>query len=331
MKGSEQGDQMSNSNGEMKLDSLFTMTTKTKASDLHVKVGKPPLLRIQGVIRALETPPLTHEDTQRLLLPIMSEEQRKHLDKLGGIDFAHTVQGLGRFRVNVYRQRGSLSMAARRVNTEIPSFDELHLPPVMAKIASYQQGLIIISGVTGSGKSTSLAAMLDHINETRRCHIVTIEDPIEYLLTDKKAFVNQREVGIDVPSFKVAMKHVVRQDPDVILRGRNARRGDVFGGPCGGRDGAPRAGDAALVERIEHVRKDTGVLPAVAARADKDEPRVQPEGDHLAEAAAVDKGRHRPGTGDGSDDNEPDHAQAHQGPRGQQDTRRDQGRHAKRG
>jgi len=121
--------------------------------------------------------------------------------------------------VNVFRQRGSISMAARRVLTDIPNFEQLHLPPVMSKIAEYAQGLIILSGITGSGKSTTLAAMLDHINETRRCHIVTIEDPIEYLLTDKKAFVNQREIAIDVPSFKVALKHVVRQDPDVILVG----------------------------------------------------------------------------------------------------------------
>jgi twitching motility protein PilT len=201
------------------MDKLFTVAAKHKASDLHVKVGKPPLLRVGGTIRAIQMAPFTPEDTARLLIPIMSEEQKKHLDKLGGIDFAYQVPNLGRFRVNVYRQRGALSMAARRVNVEIPTFDQLHLPPVMQKIASYQQGMIIIAGVTGSGKSTSLAAMLDYVNETRGCHIVTIEDPIEYLMTDKKAFINQREVGIDTPSFKVALKHVVRQDPDVILVG----------------------------------------------------------------------------------------------------------------
>jgi len=121
--------------------------------------------------------------------------------------------------VNVYRQRGSISMAARRVLTEIPSFEQLNLPPILSKIADYAQGLVIVSGITGSGKSTTLAAMMDHINQSRRCHIVTIEDPIEYLLTDKKAFINQREISIDVPSFKTALKHVVRQDPDVILIG----------------------------------------------------------------------------------------------------------------
>jgi twitching motility protein PilT len=206
-------------NEAVKLDTLFGVAAKHKASDLHIKVGKAPLLRIGGIVRALEMDPITQEDAERLLFPILSLDQRKHLDKLGGIDFAYSAPGVGRFRVNLFRQRGSLSMAARRVLTEIPSFEQLNLPPAMAKIAEYAQGLVIISGITGSGKSTTLAAMLDHINQTRRCHIVTIEDPIEYLLTDKKSFVNQREIGIDVPSFKVALKHVVRQDPDVILVG----------------------------------------------------------------------------------------------------------------
>jgi len=207
------------SNEELKLDALLAAAAKHNASDLHLKVGKPPLLRIAGVVRVIEAESLTHDDAERLFLPILSLDQRKHLDKLGGVDLAYSVPGLGRFRVNIYRQRGSLSFAARRVLTEIPSFEQLNLPPIMAKISEYSQGLVIISGITGSGKSTSLAAMIDHINQTRRCHIVTIEDPIEYLLSDKKAFVNQREIGIDVPSFKVALKHVVRQDPDVILVG----------------------------------------------------------------------------------------------------------------
>jgi len=206
-------------NESLVLDRLFAVTAKQKASDLHIKVGKPPLLRIGGIVRAFETDPITHDDAERLLIPILSVEQRKHLDKLGGVDLAYSVPGVGRFRLNIFRQRGSLSMAARRVLTEIPSFEELNLPPAMRKIAEFTQGLVVIAGITGSGKSTTLAAMLDHINQTRRCHIITIEDPIEYLLGDKKAFVNQREIGIDTPSFKVALKHVVREDPDVILVG----------------------------------------------------------------------------------------------------------------
>lgn len=206
-------------NGSLKLESLLNMAAKHGASDLHIKVGKPPLLRIAGDMRALETDPLTSEDTEGLIMPMLSADQAKHLAKLGGVDFAYTSPGVGRFRVNVFRQRGSISMAARRVLTEVPSFEELHLPDVMRKIATYRQGLTIVAGVTGSGKSTTLAAMLEQVNTTRRCHILTIEDPIEYLLKDKKAFINQREVGIDTPSFRAALKHMVREDPDVILIG----------------------------------------------------------------------------------------------------------------
>ena len=206
-------------NEAVKLDTLFGVAARHKASDLHLKVGRPPLLRIAGTVRALETESLTQEDTERLILPLLSIDQRLHLDKLGGVDLAYMSPGTGRFRINIYRQRGYISLAARRVLTDIPSFENLNLPPVLGKIAEYAQGLVIVSGITGSGKSTTLAAMLDQINQTRRCHIVTIEDPIEYLLTDKKAFVSQREIGIDVPSFKMALKHVVREDPDVILVG----------------------------------------------------------------------------------------------------------------
>ncbi len=207
------------SNESLTLDSLFKAASKHSASDLHVKVGRPPILRISGHVRNLELEPLSGDDTRRLITPILNEDQKKHLAKLGAVDFAYSAPGVGRFRVNVYRQRGSISMAARRVLTTVPTFEELHLPPVISRIAAFRQGLIVVAGVTGSGKSTTLAAMLDHINETRKCHILTIEDPIEYLLNDKQAFVNQREVGIDTPSFKTALKHMVREDPDVILIG----------------------------------------------------------------------------------------------------------------
>lgn len=206
-------------NDSVTLDGLFKAAARHDASDLHIKVGKPPILRIAGSLRNLELEPFSKEDTESLVMPMLSEDQKKHLAKLGGVDFAYSAPGVGRFRVNVFRQRGSVSMAARRVLADVPGFEELHLPPVLSRIAEYRQGLVIVAGVTGSGKSTTLASILDHISETRRCHILTIEDPIEYLLSDKMAFINQREVGIDTPSFKAALKHMVREDPDVILIG----------------------------------------------------------------------------------------------------------------
>jgi len=190
-----------------------------KASDLHLKVGAPPVLRIKGELRPLQLPALGPGDAQKLIYPIMSENQRIVFEDTGDMDFAYSLPGKGRFRINVFKQRGQVSVAIRRVEIRIPSFEELHLPPLMAQIASYRQGLVIVSGITGCGKSTTLAAMIQHINTTRRCHILTIEDPIEYLFRDDKAYVNQREIGIDVASWQTALKYMVRQNPDVILIG----------------------------------------------------------------------------------------------------------------
>lgn len=204
---------------DKKIHRLLEAECKYNASDLHLKVGAPPLLRIKGEIRPLDLPPLSPQEVKDLIYPIMREEQRVVFEDTGDMDFAYSLPGMGRFRINVFRQRGQVSVAIRRVQIRIPSFEELHLPPVMRDIASHHQGLVIVSGITGSGKSTTLAAMIQHINTTRRCHIVTIEDPIEYLFRDEKAFINQREIGIDVSSWSTALKYVVRQDPDVILIG----------------------------------------------------------------------------------------------------------------
>jgi len=212
---------------EKELDKFFRLAAKYEASDLHIKVGSPPVLRITGSLRPLEMKPLTEEDTERLIMELLSERQIALLEKTGSHDFAYSLKDAGRFRVNVCKQRGTLSLAARRVKTIIPTFEQLHLPPTLAKIASVTQGLVIVSGVTGSGKSTTLAAMVEYINQRRRCHIVTIEDPIEYLFTDKKAIINQREIGIDVPNWRYALKYVVRQDPDVIMIGEMRDR-DTF-------------------------------------------------------------------------------------------------------
>jgi twitching motility protein PilT len=205
---------------EPEVNKLFRMVMKHEGSDLHLKVGLPPMMRLKNAIRQMEMPPLSTEQMERLLFPIMSPRSQKLLEDTGGADFAHIIgQGECRFRVNIFKQRGTLSLVARRVNQKVPTFEKLGLPPAIEKLCHYDQGMIILAGVTGSGKSTTIASMLDYINERERVHILTIEDPIEYLFGDKKAVINQREVGIDVCDWPTALKHAVREDPDVILVG----------------------------------------------------------------------------------------------------------------
>lgn len=213
---------------EPEVNKLFRMVMKHEGSDLHLKVGLPPMMRLKGVIRQMEMKPLSQEDMERLLYPILQPRTREVLDKTGGTDFAHVIgQDECRFRVNLFKQRGRLSLVARRVNTKIPTFEGLHLPPSIEKLCHFDQGLIILAGITGSGKSTTIASMLDYINERERVHILTIEDPIEFMFTDKKAVINQREVGLDVSDWGTALKHAVRQDPDIILVGE-MRDQDTF-------------------------------------------------------------------------------------------------------
>ena len=210
------------STSEPEANKLFRMVMKYKGSDLHLKVGLPPAMRLAGVLRQMQLPPLSTADMERLMYPLLTPRQRGILDEEGGVDLAHIVYDgelETRFRVNLFKQRGRLSLVARRVNNKIPSFEDLHLPPVLAEITKYEQGIVILAGVTGSGKSTTIASMLQYINERERLHIVTIEDPIEYTFKDDKSIINQREVGIDVINWDVALKHAVRQDPDVILVG----------------------------------------------------------------------------------------------------------------
>src|SRR5437879_270111 len=213
---------------EPEVNKLFRMVMKHEGSDLHLKVGLPPMMRLRNAIRHMEMKPINSEEMERLLFPIMSPRSQKLLEDTGGADFAHIIgHNECRFRVNIFRQRGDLSLVARRVNTKVPNFEKLGLPPSIEKLCHYDQGMVILAGVTGSGKSTTIASMLDYINERERVHILTIEDPIEYLFVDKKAVINQREVGIDVLDWDTALKHAVRQDPDVILVGEMRDR-DTF-------------------------------------------------------------------------------------------------------
>jgi twitching motility protein PilT len=204
----------------MNLNELLKLTFEKRASDLHVKVGVPPILRIDGRLTPLETEKrTTQEEALTTALSIMNNAQKARFKEKNELDMAYAVPGLGRFRVNVFQQRGSVGMVFRQVPAKILTFEDLMMPVVLQKIASEQRGLILVTGTTGSGKSTTLAAMIDYINTARTANIITIEDPIEFLHRDKKSIVNQREIGSDTFSFSDALRSSLRQDPDVILVG----------------------------------------------------------------------------------------------------------------
>ncbi|MBM4020052.1 MAG: PilT/PilU family type 4a pilus ATPase [Planctomycetes bacterium] len=199
---------------------LFGLALEREASDIHLKAGQPPLLRIAGAVQPTDLATLGAEEILSLVRALMDERIRRRFEETGSADFAYQMETGDRFRVNVYRQRGYVSLAARRVSRRIPSFQQLHLPEkILQQACDARQGLVIFAGVRGTGKSTSIAACLEQINQTRRCHILTMEDPIEYLFEDKMAFVNQREIGTDAPSFDEALRCLAREDPDVVLVG----------------------------------------------------------------------------------------------------------------
>jgi twitching motility protein PilT len=210
---------------EPALNKFFRAAIKTRASDLHLKVGQPPKLRLYGQLKNTTGEVMTVERVEELALELLTPAQKEFFLEHGTIDFAHEVDGEHRFRTNLFRQRGMISLAARRVNTVIPPFEELHLPLVLEKICESRQGLVLVVGPTGCGKTTTIASMIDYISRTRSCHIITVEDPIEYLFKDAKAIVSQREIGIDTKDFEEALTYLMRQDPDVVFVGemRDAR------------------------------------------------------------------------------------------------------------
>ena len=207
---------------ELEVDKIFRACTKLEGSDLHLKVGKPPYVRVRGTLRPLNRPPIEAEEMVRLLFPMLNERNRRIFDEDGGADFAYTcdVDGTSwRFRVNMLQQLGQIGLVARRINNWIPDFEGLFLPPSIVELCKFDQGMVLLAGVTGSGKSTTIASMLNWINRTYRKHILTLEDPIEFVFTDDKCLINQREIGMDVKDFEIGMKHAVREDPDVMLVG----------------------------------------------------------------------------------------------------------------
>jgi len=203
----------------MNVEQLLAAAMEQGASDLHLTVGSPPVIRIDGALTRMDTEKLSPEDTETLVKSLLSDEQFQRLKDVGEVDFSYALPGTSRFRVNAYRQRGSYAMALRTIPIHIPSMDELHLPDVMHTLINKRRGLILVTGPTGSGKSTTLAAMINYVNETRKEHIITLEDPIEYLHKHNESMVNQREIGTDSKSFGNSLRASLRQDPDVILVG----------------------------------------------------------------------------------------------------------------
>jgi len=201
------------------MNDLFVLMKERNASDLHLTPGLPPMLRVDGEIVPTQYDKLTPEVCQRLIYSLLTETQRQRFEATNELDVAFGVKGIGRIRMNVFRQRGTVSAALRVIPTKIFSFEELGLPPVVYEVLGLPKGLVLVTGPTGSGKTTTLTSMIDYLNQHRRGHIITIEDPIEYLHSHKNCIVNQREVGTDTASFAAALKYVLREDPDIILVG----------------------------------------------------------------------------------------------------------------
>lgn len=202
------------------INELLTLAVEQGASDLHLKVGGNPMMRLNGLlIPATEQIRLGREDTEAMAASVLTPAQRQRFEQRHEVDLAHSVPGLGRFRCNIFRQRGTVGLVLRLLPMGVKSIDDLELPPILKQICCEERGLILVTGSTGSGKTSTLAAMVDHINSTRHTHAVTIEDPIEYLHRDRLSIVNQREVGVDTESFAQALRGALRQDPDIIMVG----------------------------------------------------------------------------------------------------------------
>jgi twitching motility protein PilT len=209
---------------DFEIDKLFKALVKLEGSDLHLKVGLAPYVRVNGSLRPLNRDPIDDDEMLRLILPMIKLQERREriFEDEGGVDFAYTLKvddKMWRFRVNILQQLGHIGLVARRVNNYIPNFENLHLPPQLEELCKFSQGMVLLAGITGSGKSTTIASMLDWINRHYRRHILTLEDPIEFTFTEDKCLINQREIGMDVKTFMIGMKHAVREDPDIILVG----------------------------------------------------------------------------------------------------------------
>ena len=203
----------------MKIEELLQEAVARRASDLHLTVGMPPIIRVHGSLEKMNFPTLKPDDTRQLFESMTTDDRLRQFQEIGEMDFSHAIFGLSRFRVNAFRQRGAIAIAIRVISEKVPSLDELGLPDIIKTFSRKPRGLVLVTGPTGSGKSTTLAAMIDLINEERSCNILTLEDPIEYLHRHKNSLVNQREIGADTQSFANGLRAALREDPDVILVG----------------------------------------------------------------------------------------------------------------
>ena len=201
------------------IEELLRVLVENNGSDLHISNALPPCMRVDGKLKRMDYPPFTPEQVEELLFPMLSNEQRRHLEQEWELDFSYGIEGLSRFRVNFYKDKGNYAAAFRTITSTVPTFDQLGLPDIVRTTAEKPRGLILVTGPTGSGKSTTLAAMIDYINSTRAEHILTIEDPIEFVHTSKTSIIHQRELGMDTRSFANALKSALREDPDIILVG----------------------------------------------------------------------------------------------------------------
>ncbi len=203
----------------VKIETLLAGLVESEGSDLHLKVGMPPLIRVQGQLVPFEMPPMSVEDTARFADELLPARKRAQLSESGDAEVARSFDALGRYRINAYLQRGVVGLVMRLVIAKIPTIEELSLPPIVAALAEERRGLILVTGPAGTGKTTTIAAMIGHINRTRRCHVITLEDPIEVVHRDEMASIDQREVGSDIPSYASGLRFAVRQDPDVLFIG----------------------------------------------------------------------------------------------------------------
>ena len=234
-----------------------------RASDLHVTVGLAPQLRIDGTLVSMEKlAPLTPQDTKELAYSVLTEEQKERFEKKKELDTSIGIKNLGRFRINVYKQRGSISMAVRLIPFDIPTLEYLGLPKVVKDFADRPSGLVLITGATGSGKSTTLASMIEYINSKRSCHIISIEDPIEYLHKHKKSTINQRELGTDTSSFGDAIKHVFRQDPNIVLIGELRDLETIKGALTLAETGHLIFGTLHTIDAVHAINRIIDVFPA---------------------------------------------------------------------